>query len=337
MTELSTMGETAVENRNIQVVTLEIKTLHAQAQQVILGYAVEIGRRLVEAKEMLEHGQWGAWLKEEVAFSKSSANNFMKIYQEYGEEQTSLFGAEVKSQTLGDLHYTKALKLLALPEEERENFAVEHNVAEMSTRELEKAIKEREQAQVEAEKAISEKNRLEQEVVSAEEKVKELEEHLENLRSTPTPVEVIVEKAVDQEAIYAAVAEEEKILLAQIEALETEKTLAHSQLKERLMALERLEADKDELEAMLKMSNEDASLQIARLEQQIADFSASSDTENSTELATFKVHFLQAQEHLNKMVELTEDLKTHQENETAMKLCKALESVLETTLSIIKD
>ena len=33
---------------------------------------------------MLDHGQWGPWLREEVDFSQSSANNFMRIFEEYG-------------------------------------------------------------------------------------------------------------------------------------------------------------------------------------------------------------------------------------------------------------
>ena len=73
--------------RDIKTVTTEIRTLHRQAQCMVLGYAIEIGRRLKEAKAMLDHGQWGPWLREEVDFSQSSANNFMRIFEEYGAQQ----------------------------------------------------------------------------------------------------------------------------------------------------------------------------------------------------------------------------------------------------------
>jgi len=133
------------DQRDISTVTTEIRTLHRQAQRMILGYAIEIGRRLTEAKEMLPHGQWGEWLKTEVEFSQSTAQNFMRIFTEYGDRQTSLFG-DAKSQTLGNLPYTHALKLLAVPAEEREEFVETHHVDELSSRELEKLIRERDEA-----------------------------------------------------------------------------------------------------------------------------------------------------------------------------------------------
>lgn len=131
--------------RDIQTVTTEIRTLHRQAQGMILNYAIEIGRRLKEAKSMLEHGEWGEWLENEVDFSRSTANNFMKIFEEYGAKQVSLFG-DANSQTLGNLPYTHALKLLAVPAEEREEFVEEHHVEDLSSRELDRLIKERDAA-----------------------------------------------------------------------------------------------------------------------------------------------------------------------------------------------
>ena len=152
--------------------TLEIRTLQRQAQQIMLGYAVEIGRRLEEVKAILPHGQWGDYLKNEVDYSQSTANNFMRIYREYGAAQQSLFGGEAKSKAFANLTYTKALRLLAIPnEEEREQFMAEHDVESMSNRELDKALKEREEAleaaaaaQDEAQGARREADRLREEL-----------------------------------------------------------------------------------------------------------------------------------------------------------------------------
>jgi hypothetical protein len=77
--------------RDIDIVTNEINSLLSQAQCLLLTFAVEIGRRLVEAKSLLPHGEWGSWLRERVGFSQSSANNYMKIFEEYGDEQITLF------------------------------------------------------------------------------------------------------------------------------------------------------------------------------------------------------------------------------------------------------
>ena len=113
MSELSTTNSQPA--RTVEAVTLEIQTLQRQAQQLLLGYAIEIGRRLVEVKAMLPHGQWGTYIKEQVGYSQSTANNLMRIFEEYGTAQQSIFGPEAISQAIGNLSYTKALRLTPLP------------------------------------------------------------------------------------------------------------------------------------------------------------------------------------------------------------------------------
>ena len=195
------------DQRDIQTVTTEIRTLHRQAQRMILGYAIEIGRRLTEAKEMLPHGQWGDWLKTEVEFSQSTAQNFMRIFAEYGDSQTSLFG-DAKSQTLGNLPYTHALKLLAVPAEEREEFIEEHRGEELSSRALEKLIRERDEAR----SAAAE---LEEEVEAAGAELEDLKEKLDGAER-------------DLEAAEAAWKADEAALQAEVEKAkaEAEKRLA---------------------------------------------------------------------------------------------------------------
>lgn len=169
----------SAELRDINVITTEIKTLCAQAQTMALTYAVEIGRRLKEAKSMLPHGEWGNYLKERVNFSQSSANNFMRIFDEYGAKQISIFGAEVNSQALGNLSYTKALQLLAIPQEEREIFLNDNNVEDISSRELDRLIKERDAALKEAERT----KELEQKIAELQEAAESNAEMAENLES----------------------------------------------------------------------------------------------------------------------------------------------------------
>ncbi len=150
--------------RTMETVTLEIRTLQHQANGIILNYAIEIGRRLDEAKSMLPHGEWGAWLKRELDYSQSTAQNFMRVFREYGDSQQSLFGGTPKSQTFGNLTYSKALRLLAIPDEdEREKFAVENDVEHMSIRELNEALKARDEAQAKAAAAENEARGLRQE------------------------------------------------------------------------------------------------------------------------------------------------------------------------------
>lgn len=214
------------DQRDISTVTTEIRTLHRQAQRMILGYAIEIGRRLTEAKEMLPHGQWGDWLKTEVEFSQSTAQNFMRIFAEYGDSQTSLFG-DAKSQTLGNLPYTHALKLLAVPAEEREEFVAEHHVDELSSRELEKLIRERDEARA-AQAA------LEEEAAAAAFELEDMKEKLEGAER-------------DLEAAETAWKAEEAAMQAEVEKAKTE---AEKRLADAAAAAESAKKAKEKLKQL---------------------------------------------------------------------------------------
>lgn len=164
------------EQRDIAVITTEIRTLTTQFRQVCVAFAVEIGRRLQEAKCLLPHGEWGTWLREQVDFSQRTADNYMRIFEEYGADQITLFGAVPNSQAIANLPITKALALLALPADERENFAEENNVEAMSTRELNDAIR----AKLDAEKARDEAESLRED---AEARVDALTEEAQTMKA----------------------------------------------------------------------------------------------------------------------------------------------------------
>jgi len=135
--------------RDINVITAEIQFYKKQAGRSFL----EIGRRLNEAKAQLSHGEWLPWLEKQVDISERSAQRFMQLASEYG-----------KSAKMADLGASKALQLLALNPVDRDQFLAEKHeldgqektVAEMSSRELEKALRERDEA-LAAKKAAEEK------------------------------------------------------------------------------------------------------------------------------------------------------------------------------------
>lgn len=209
-----------VVNRTPEVIAAEINSIKEQTRKVVLYNSIEIGRKLVEAKELVPHGEWGNWLEEAVDYSKSTANNLMKIFEEYGSNQITLLDDNLKSQAFGNLNYSQAVLLLGLPSEDREKFVEDNKVDEMSTRELKKAIadlkkankekdsalKERDEA-IEKLSALEESNRILEETFNegAEErkalegKVKELEREIEEVK-TNKPVETI---NVDWEEITA--------------------------------------------------------------------------------------------------------------------------------------
>ena len=138
--------------RDVNTITAEIRTIQATVRRTALEGCIEIGRRLVEVKELLGHGEWGAYLRDEFDWSQDRANQLMKLFREYGAGQQNLFGTELNSDTYRNLTFSQALRLIAIPESEREDFVKDNDVEHLSTRELDALIKEHEKA-LAAEKA----------------------------------------------------------------------------------------------------------------------------------------------------------------------------------------
>jgi len=135
---------TALPTKNLrtpEIIAAEINYIAQKTRETVLSGAIEIGRRLVEAKELVPHGQWEQWLGENVSYSQSTANNLMAVFREYGGGQQSLF-QRANPAEIADLSYSKAVALLVLPREQREEFLEQNPVAGMSTRQLQAAIKE---------------------------------------------------------------------------------------------------------------------------------------------------------------------------------------------------
>lgn len=276
--------------RDIGTVTTEILMIRRQVEQTALSGAIEIGRRLTEAKGMLPHGEWGKWLQEEVSFSQRTANNFMRLAAEYGDAQVSLFGAD--PQALADLPYTKALQLLAVPEEEREAFAEEHNVADLSSRELEKLIRELDAAQEETAQAEAVRDEMQKRLAAAldaqseaervgaaqksraevaEQKVGELEERLRKAQEKAMKAaadlkaakEEIPQDAMDKlrrEAQEAAAADAARKAEKDQETLRTAKAQAEQEAKDARELARQAEAQRDAAQRALALANPDAAV-----------------------------------------------------------------------------
>ncbi len=299
--------------RDIEIVTNEINSLLSQAQCLLLTFAIEIGRRLVEAKSLLPHGEWGNWLKEKVGFSQSSANNYMKIFEEYGDEQITLFGAVPNSQTLGNLPYTKALKLLALPSEEREEFVNKNKVEDMSSRELEQAIKERNEAIAAAERAEKEKEALQ----SLLDEKEDFEEKAHTAGENARLALAAKEKA---EADLIKAKENEKKAKEALKKLKENPEIPDS-VTEKIKAEAQAEASekaKKELESTIETANkkiDEAMKKQREAEKSAADAQKQYDElmkeqrMNNPAVMQFKIYFMQTQEIQEKLMNLLERIR----------------------------
>lgn len=191
----------------VETLTAEINIYKAQAGSCI----VEIGKRLALAKSLLEHGQWLAWLTERVEFSERTAQRFMKVAEGYA-----------NPTPVSDLGLSKALLLLQLPEEEREEFlgathevgGGEKTVQEMSKRELEKVIRERDAAREESTKWKNAADATEILLNNAKNKLTAAEERRSEIESEKTELEGQCEALNAQLAGERKQAEERRAALA---------------------------------------------------------------------------------------------------------------------------
>ena len=272
--------------RSLETVTAEIITITAHVRREVLSGALELGRRLVEAKELVPRGEWGKYLEEQVAFSASQAGNFMRLYNEYGDKQESLFGGGL--QAIENLSVTSAIRLLSLPADEREVFVEENDVSEMTTRELEKAIRERNEAREaqknaeEAAKASSDAlQKAETDAAEAKQRAAALDKKLLDAQKDARKAR----EALERQKTAPMVPDD---LMARIRQ-DAEKTAAEASAKEAADKLRKLEDARAMAEK--KAAAAEAALEEARRQSAFQDPQA----------AVFKVLFGQVQEDFNQM------------------------------------
>nr|DAE21210.1 MAG TPA: Protein of unknown function (DUF3102) [Caudovirales sp. ctkvU4] len=294
-----TVRETELEVRTPEIVAAEIRQIASQTIKMVLNNSIEIGKRLCEAKEMVAHGEWGEWLEKSVNFKQSTANNLMRIYVEYGESQGQLWGASAKSQAFGNLTYSKAVALLAVPPEEREAFVEKNDVENISTRELQEAIKAREDLEKEKTELEKEVAKIEIEAEKAKQDIKDLKKRL---------------KAEKEEA-------ESKLQLCKDDFKE--------QQSKQNAEIDRLKAELEEAEEK-SVSNE-SKAEIEHLKQKLNEAKEAAIDENITR---FKFYFKAVQDDFTELLAASGDIA----NETAKEKRKmALKALLQKFIEIIEE
>lgn len=239
--------------RTPSVIAEEINVIKGQTRSMILHSSIEIGRRLVEAKALVAHGEWGNYLKEHVDYSQSTANNLMQISREYG--------ASSNLQALGDLSYTKAIALLGVPVEERETFVKDNNVEDMSSRELQLVIQEKKklEKQLKQREEEIEKERKERKLVS---------DQLTELEKKNKKHAALVERL--QEEIEAAKEFGNHAEVENLQSLLNEKQRELSQSHEQVKQLEaQLKEKPIEVSAVIEKIPVDVEKELATLREQV--------------------------------------------------------------------
>ena len=333
--------------RPIEVITQEINFYKFQAGSAI----IEIGKRLCEAKQCLPHGAWGEWLQNEVEFSERTAQNFMKIAREYQNPQLI---ADMGNSA------TKALLLLSLPADEREEFVGEAHeidgeaktVAEMTTKEMEQLLKELEAERAEKEKLqsqldlfqtekddavdaayketedklealVAQKDAAEKAQREAEEKIAAMETEMDELRMKADQTVIPDESELEKVRKEAETAAKEKAEAAMQKKLDKAKKDAEKARKEAAEAQAAIEAH----EAAQKEAEEAALQAKEELEKVKADTEKKLKAAGSSGITVFKVHFEAVQGNINQMLTCIGQVEEAGEADEAEKLRTALKAL----------
>lgn len=218
MKAITTSAATAIAltGRTMQQIETEIESAAAVHDSIRESYVkmyaaaalpqiMLIGRDLLELKELCkrDHVPFEKHIEARFGFSQRTGENYMKIAAEISPDSP-----------LATLPYTKAVALLGLPAADREAFAAENDVAAMSKRELQAAVKARKEAEEARDKAFTDKFAAEHRASAAEadkekaegkwreavEKLNVLSNQLETAQQAPAQ---IIEKRVEVEVVPA--------------------------------------------------------------------------------------------------------------------------------------
>lgn len=143
MSEIMTVDyetEVAIENKSTEQLTAEVNVRYRQAESLASMSAAmlaDAGRRLIEIKGRMPHGEFGDWCKDNLEFSYRKAARMMQLAERMADEG-SLFS---KMPTLADIGISRVWELLAAPEEVAAEVVETEDVSEMTVRELKEKIK----------------------------------------------------------------------------------------------------------------------------------------------------------------------------------------------------
>jgi predicted nucleic acid-binding Zn-ribbon protein len=250
-TNLPTSPSDTVITRTPAHVAADINAVKSHASAVFRAAVDEgkrscilIGKLLEEAKSLVPHGEWGAWLKNNVDYSESTAQNLMRCYREFGDEQIDFFSGVSDADFFSILTQSQMLELLALPKDQRREFVEAHREeiedGRLSTRQLRDEI----------DKLKREAAAKDKEIEAANGKIKNLTTELDEERNKPAPEPV--EKVV---ATHQPSPEQIDKIRAE-EAAKADKRIADIN-QEHLLKLDKARKAQEKAEAELKAAREE--------------------------------------------------------------------------------
>lgn len=219
---------------NIEKTTAEILILKDQTAQNI----IEIGKRLIEVKENLQHGEYLNWLKESVDFTERTAQRFVKVATAFS-----------NTTPVSHLGTRKLFALAGLDEEDRREVMQENNVEDMTTMELEQVVKEKKEIKQQLEEEQEYSEELQQAIKEKENQIRALQNEIENIQ---IPEKEIIEKEIVKEVVPENLILEKQALEKELETLRKRAEKAENTLSR--MKLDK-EISQDKIYTNIKLDN----------------------------------------------------------------------------------
>ena len=314
--------------RDTFVIAREINYIKERTKRQVLSASIEIGEKLCEAKSLVPHGEWGTWLKENVDYSQSTANNLMRIYKEYGDTQIGLLTGKAPSDVFGELTYTQAVGLLGLPMDERIALVEEKDVTEMSSRELEKEVASRRAAEERAQ-TLAETLQAERDArAKLKAKISELEDAIEQMSA-----EAQMPEQADMDAYILRDAADKARLIA-VEAARKEAAAdlqkAKEDVKEAREKAEKLKAKVDEAAAVGKAEAEkEYSQALAAAEAKAKDLETKLQSAAAPVVQKFAIYFEDLKRIFGQICDLLEEAEESERERIRAGMRKVLAAMAE--------
>lgn len=162
-------GETDDTEARLNTLVAEVHVIEGQVRSIALSAAIEIGKRLMEAKGIVPHGRFREWLAANLDYSERRAQDLMRLAEQYGRGTIP--------ESVSRLDYSKAVALLGAPEEAREELAERAADEDMSVRALQDEIKRLKAEKLKAQMTIE---GLEGRVAGQVEEIARLDEREQN-------------------------------------------------------------------------------------------------------------------------------------------------------------
>ena len=323
-----------VEARTKETVIAEVKATISQVNQTALIGSIKIGNCFNELKELVPRGKWYQYIEENIGYSAKKVERFMKISAEYGDENTPLGSLFSKTTLMSDLSYTKALSLIAIPDEEVKTFVENNDISALNVKELEEKIRamkiltetleeNNENIKAKLEEITEEKARLEK-------KIEESEEELLNLETSSTSDESVKELREKQEEIDKLLASldkskqaEEKLKVKLNDAI----TIAERKAEE--IKREAIEEAQVKIEEAKSEGRKEAEAELAKANANIEKLSKEIQLAGNEDILTIKIKVEEMKEAFEICMQHTQSLDEEMDKKMGKYLTAVLSQMLE--------